>query len=179
MQLSAELDASDDPAEAFQAVRLPYWGDASMVLLVPRRPDGLAAVESGLSAERFAHILAGLTPHRVELTAPKFRTEFAADLGPSLQSLGLRLAFTPGANFSNLTDAAGELFLSLAVHKAFIAVDEVGTEAAAATGVSAAGGLFVRPPAPPLTVTADRPFLYAIRHEPTGRVLFWGRYCGE
>ncbi len=178
MHLSAELMAGDDPAESFQTVRLPYaGGQVSMVVLVPRKPDGLPALEAGLSAERFRARLAGLKSHRVELTLPKFRAEFEATLNGPLQSLGMRAAFTPSADFSKLT-SADKLMISLVVHKAFIEVDEAGTEAAAATGVVMTRAS-ARLPAPPLTVTADRSFLYAIRHEPTGRVLFWGRYCGE
>lgn len=178
MHLGAELSANDDAANDFQAVRLPYaGGQVSMVLLVPRKPGGLPGVESRLNAKHFAATLAGLRPRRVELTLPKFKAEFEATLNGPLQSLGMKAAFTPSADFSKLTSAE-KLLMSLVVHKAFIEVDEVGTEAAAATGA------VMRPtsmpmPAPPLVVTADRPFLYALYHEPAGRVLFWGRHSGE
>ena len=177
MHLSAELRAGDDPADDFQAVRLPYaGGQVSMVLLVPRKPDGLPAVESRLSADRFRATLAGLKPHRVELTLPKFKAEFEATLNAPLQSLGMKAAFTPSADFSKLT-SADKLMISLVVHKAFIEVDEAGTEAAAATG-AVMRTTSARLPAPPLTITADRPFVYALYHEPAGRVLFWGRQSG-
>ena len=177
MHLGAELSARDDPAEDFQAVRLPYkGGQASMILLVPRKPGGLAALEASLSADRFAATLAGLKPYQVELTLPKFRAEFEATLNEPLQALGMKSAFTRAADFSKLTSAA-ELAISLVVHKAFIEVNETGTEAAAATG-AVMTRTSAPVPRPPLAIRADRPFAYALLHEPTGRVLFWGRQGG-
>ena len=177
MHLGAELRASDDPAEPFRAVRLPYRGGTSMLLLVPRAPDGLPLVEARLSAGHFAATVTGLTTYRVELTLPRFGAEFAADLAGPLRALGINRAFDPAsADFSGVTPHPDGLFVSHVAHKAFIRVDERGTEAAAATGGGMGGGRGrLPPPAPPLTIIADRPFVYAICHDGTGRALFWGR----
>ncbi len=107
------------------------------------------------------------------LALPKFRLETAVDLVPVLRQLGVREAFTDDADFGGITQAA-RLAIDAVAHKAFIDVDEQGTEAAAATAVSFRPLAAVLGP-PPVTMTVDRPFLFAIAHLPTGLPLFLGQ----
>jgi serpin B len=156
--------------EGYQAVSLPYGvSGVSMVLLVP--PAGqFEAFESSLNAERVDAILKGLGRWSVTLSMPKFDFESSFDLGETLATMGMPDAFSELADFSGMTGSP-ELFISAVVHKAFISVDEEGTEAAAAT--AAVGGAYSLPPHVDLTV--DRPFVFLIRDYETGAILFVGR----
>ncbi len=162
--------AQDDD---YQAVALPYTGAAEMVLLLPT-PGTYAAFEANLDAERVQNMVTRLEQRKVALTMPVFRFETMLDLTDLLASLGMSAAFTPGeADFSGM-DGTRELFLSAAFHKAFVAVDEQGTEAAAASAV-VGGVTSVEDPEEPVRVTLDRPFIFFIREQTTGTVLFVGR----
>jgi len=163
------VEASD-----FQAIDLPYeGGELSMLILLPRE-GGFPAFEESLTQARLEAITAALraVPGRIEL--PKFRYAAAGfSLKDALRTLGVRAAFDPqSADLSGMTEA-GRLWLSDCFHKGFIAVDENGTEAAAATAV--AGVAVSGPPAPAFVMRVDRPFLLAIRDVPTGALLFLGR----
>ena len=128
-----------------------------------RRPAGRAAGRAGPGARRpaaCAALLAGTARHQVTLALPKFRLETALDLIPVLRRLGVTQAFTASADFGGITDAA-RLAVSAVAHKAYIDVDEQGTEAAAATAVSFRPTAAFRA-AQPVTMTVDRPFLFAI-----------------
>ncbi len=158
--------------EGFQAVVLPYRdGRLAMAVVLPDGP--LAALGPALAAGGLRGPLAGTARHQVTLALPKFRLETALDLIPVLRRLGVRQAFTADADFGGITDAA-RLAVSAVAHKAYIDVDEQGTEAAAATAVSFRPLAAFRPP-PPVTMTVDRPFLFAIVHTPTGLPLFLGQ----
>jgi serpin B len=113
----------------------------------------------------------------VSVTLPRFKFTVPTELTGVLQKLGVNEAFDPNrANFSGMTEQAQGLFISRVIHKAFVEVDEVGTEAAAATAVTMALGSVAQQPTPPeRAFRADRPFLFVIKHEPTGAVLFLGR----
>lgn len=160
--------------EGWQAVRLPYAGDGSMLVIVP--DDGeMASFAADLDAELLEEIEANLSEHQIELGMPRY--EFGADfaLEPVLRALGMERAFTEpslpdGADFTGMTERR-ELYVHEVVHQAFIAVDEVGTEAAAATAVIV--GLESLPP--PAELEIDRPFLFVIQHQPTGELLFIGQ----
>ena len=160
---------------SLQAVELPYvMGRLSMVVLVPRQADGLAAVEKDLSSNLDAW-LGGLKSRRVDISLPRFKTTCSFLLSRELTALGMTDAFSSSAaDFSGMTGAE-KLFISEVVHKAYVAVDEEGTEAAAATAVLMAGGAARPPTDPPVVVKADRPFLFLIRHNGTGSILFIGR----
>ena len=108
---------------------------------------------------------------QVSLTMPKFEFESSLGLKVTLSDMGMPLAFTPSADFSGMTGNP-ELFITEVVHKAFVSVDEAGTEAAAATAVIV--GL-TAVPVSPVTVNIDRPFIFLIRDIETGAVLFLGR----
>lgn len=156
-----------------QVLAMPYAGDdLSMVVLLPQAKDGLAALESKLSAQNLKEWTDGLRRKEVVVHLPKFKAESSFDLNRSMQALGMINAFAAGqADFSGMTDR-NDLFISDAMHKAFIEVNEEGTKAAAATGI----GIVATSVQPmPVTFRADHPFLYLIRHEATGAILFMGR----
>ena len=158
--------------DGYQAVLLPYRdiGLAMAVLL----PDGpLAALRPKLAAAGFAGLLAGAARHQVTLALPRFRLEAAFDLVPALQRLGVVQAFGDEADFSGIT-GAGRLHIAAVAHKAYIDVDEHGTEAAAATAAAIAA-LAMTQALPPVTVIVDRPFVFAILDSTTGQPVFAGQ----
>jgi serpin B len=158
--------------DGYQAVLLPYRdiGLAMAVLL----PDGpLAPLRPKLAAAGLGGLLAGTARHQVTLSLPRFRVEAAFDLIPALRRLGVVAPFGDDADFSEITDAA-PLRIGAVAHKAYIDVDEQGTEAAAATAVVMRTAAAMRPP-PPVTMVADRPFLFAIIDTATGLPLFFGQ----
>ncbi len=153
----------------WQAAEIPYIGGSLAMTVI--LPDNLAAFERGFDAATLDAITSALADTQVTLTLPKFSIETKADLGALLAALGMPTAFGASADFSGIT-AAEQLAISAVIHQANIDVDEKGTTAAAATAVVLrATGM----PAQPVTVTADHPFLFALRDVPTGTVLFLGR----
>ena len=155
-----------------KVLELPYKGDeVSMLVLLPDAPDGLPALEAKLTADTYRAWTTDLVRRDVLVYLPRFSVESRFALAPTLGAMGMPLAFTDRADFSGM-DGKRDLFLSAVVHKARVDVDERGTEAAAATGV-AIRTLAVQqePPA----FRADHPFLFVIRHNPTGAILFLGR----
>ena len=153
----------------WRAVEIPYIGDSlAMTVIVP---DDLAAFEQALTAEQLTSITAGLAETQVSLTFPKFSIETKAELADVLAALGVPSAFDDRADFSGITTAE-KLEISDVIHQANIDVDEKGTEAAAATAVVMRATAM---PAEPVTLTVDRPFLFALRDVPTGAILFLGR----
>ena len=159
--------------EGYQAIELPYrGGDMSMVLLLPD-PGWFEAFEASLTGERFAEIVSELAHEDVQLTLPKFTFEDEFRLGETLREMGMTDAFSaPLADFSGM-NGRRDIAIGEVVHKAFVAVDEEGTEAAAATAVIMVGTGIA--PAEPIRLVFDRPFLFAIRDRATGTVLFLGR----
>jgi serpin B len=153
----------------FRAAALPYdGGQLAMVIVVP---DDLAQLEASLTAQTFADVRAALSTHSLEIALPKFKFEAPLPLRETLQALGMTEAFVDGvADFSRI-DGTRDLVITDVVHKGFIAVDEKGTEAAAATAV-VIGPTSAPPPA---TLAVDRPFLFFIQDLPTGAILFVGR----
>jgi len=156
-----------------QVLSLPYRGEGmSMVILLPRKEGGLRDLEARLDAEQLAAWLAELRPTHVRVALPRFEFESSFDLTGTLAEMGMRDPFDPErADFSEMTEE--ELFISLVLHKAFVAVDEEGTEAAAATAVLMT--LTGAPLEPTVEFRADHPFLFLIRHSETGLILFLGR----
>lgn len=154
-------------------VEIPYrGGETSMVVVLPKAKDGLPALEKGLDAKKLAAWLDRLSGEAVDLRLPRFSFTADYDLSTVLPGMGMKDAFTAGAaDFSGITTKE-PLFVGPVLHKAFIAVDEAGTEAAAATVVMMLkGGM----PENPVVFTADHPFLFLIRHRATGTILFLGR----
>ena len=157
--------------EGYQVVELPYQGNEfSMVILVPEQGT-FAQFEETLTAQTLASILQNMDYGEVNLTMPKFKFESAFSLGGTLSEMGMPLAFSMQADFSGM-DGTDRLYIRDVVHKAFVSVDEAGTEAAAATAVvMAEKGM----PAKPFEIKIDRPFLFMIRDIQTGTILFLGR----
>lgn len=173
MRQVERLDYAEDTIA--QVLTLPYrGGDCSLVVVLPRARDGLAALERDLTPERLGHWLAKRSAARVDVRLPRFETTYAVRLRGPLERLGLALPFAEQADLSGMT-AEERLRIGAVFHKAFVALDEHGTEAAAATVVAVRTlGLPAAEP-DPIPFVADRPFLFAIVHEPTGCALFMGR----
>ena len=158
--------------DGYQAVLLPYRdiGLAMAVVL----PDGpLPALRPKVAAAGLGGLLAGTARHQVTLSLPRFRLEAAFDLIPALRRLGVTEAFGDNADFSGVTDAE-PLRIGAVAHKAYIDVDEHGTEAAAATAIVIRAMAAFRAP-PPVTMVVDRPFLFAIIDTATSLPLFLGQ----
>lgn len=155
----------------YQAVELAYdGGQLLMLLIVPHRGE-LAAVESMLSADDVARIRSELREHLVDLALPKFSFRSLVPAKAPLQALGMVEAFSSkDADLSGM-NGQGNLHIQDVVHQGFVAVDEKGTEAAAATAVIV-GTTSIPPQA---TLHVDRPFVFAIIDRPTGATLFLGR----
>jgi len=157
--------------EGYQAVELPYdGGELSMVILLPEAGQ-FEAFEEELQAQQASDIISDLQPARVALTMPRFEFDSEFSLKDTLAEMGMPIAFSSAADFSGMTGNR-ELFISDVVHKAFVAVDEAGTEAAAATAVIMD---LTAVPETPVEVTIDRPFIFLIRDIETGAILFVGR----
>lgn len=151
-------------------LELPYAGERlSMVLLLPKQVDGLAAVEQSLSTENLHKWLGRLRRAPVRVSLPRFKLDFRTDLAKTLEAMGMRDAFSAGkADFSGMTGRR-ELFIAMVIHQARVDVNEEGTEAAAATAVKMKKG------GPISAFVADHPFLFLIRDRQTGSILFVGR----
>jgi serpin B len=161
----------------YQAVELPYVGDeVSMVLLLPGE-GRFSDFEASLRGQKWKAIVQGLKEQRIRLSLPRFRYEprESFSLKAGLVGLGIRDAFDPErADFTGIADVHAErLYIQDGFHKGFIAVDEDGTEATAATGISI--GIVSAPPPPVAVMRVDRPFLLAIRDVATETILFLGR----
>jgi serpin B len=159
--------------EGLQAVELPYaGGQLSMLVLLPE--DGKFNEVSGkLDLSTLDGLINSLEYKEVNLTLPKFTFEYNLGLNGYLKQLGMTEAFDPTlADFSGM-DGAKDLYISDVLHRAFVAVDEAGTEAAAATVVIM--DVTSMPVEQPIEFKADRPFIFAIRDNATGTLLFLGR----
>jgi serpin B len=155
----------------YQAVELPYDGqELSMVILLPKAGQ-FDTFEKRLDAELVKAIIDKLEANQVALTMPKFEYESSFGLKEALSTLGMEVAFTTNADLSGM-NGKRDLLIQDVLHKAFVSVDEAGTEAAAATAVIV--GLTAVPPEP-ITVTIDRPFIFFIRDIPTDSIIFVGR----
>jgi serpin B len=168
--------------DGFTAVALPYSGsELQLLVLIPDEISGLKKLESKLNGELLRQ-LAKVEHQDVDLELPKFKFEPPTiPLRDNLEALGMKTAFDDpqgSANFDKISPRRPDKYLAISnvFHKTFIAVDEKGTEAAAATAVVVDLVLALRiPPKEPIHVKVDRPFLYAIQHVPSGACLFIGR----
>jgi serpin B len=157
------------------ALQMQYaGGDLSMLVLLPHDPAGLGALEKTLNLAKLKSVLGRLQREPdLELWFPKFKLDSKFNLRESLVKMGMPTAFSNHADFSGI-DGTQNLAISEVVHRAFVSVDETGTEAAAATGaeMSALGG----PPPPSRPVfRADHPFIFLIMDHKAGTILFMGR----
>ena len=155
----------------YQAVEIPYDGrELSMIVILPSEGQ-FKSFEGSLDAQNVGTIIDNLQSKQVDLSLPKFEFESSLNLKQTLIKLGMPEAFSDHADFSGITGNK-ELSITDVVHKAFVSVDEEGTEAAAATAVIV--GL-TSAPAMPISVKVDRPFIFLIRDMETGAILFVGR----
>ncbi len=169
--------------EGFIAASVPYVGnDLQFLVLLPDDVNGLHALESKLTEDMLAKCAKLETREEVDLHLPKFKFEPPTiALAEKLQALGMKSAFDiprGSANFDGIAPRKPNdyLYISNVFHKTFIAVDEKGTEAAAATAVVMMRATAIAGPKPkPIEVSVDRPFVYAIQHMPSGVCLFLGR----
>jgi serpin B len=170
--------------DGFTAVSLQYIGGGlQLLILLPDAHDGLPALEHKLTPALLAEC-ASLAPSFVDLYLPKFKLEPPSmALGGQLQQLGLKTAFDVpkrSANFDHMAPRKPDDYLAISdvFHKAFLSLDEEGTEAAAATVVvmmEAAGAMMDENKPQPIEVHVDHPFIFAIQHVPSGECLFLGR----
>jgi serpin B len=162
------LDAGE-----LQVLEMPYAGkELSMVVLLPKKVDTLADLERSLSADKLAGWLDRLREQEVIVSLPKFKATSEFALKGALEALGMKKAFQmPGADFSGI-NGKDDLYITAVVHKAYVDVNEEGTEAAAATGVVV--GVRSAPAAKP-EFRADHPFVFLIRDTRNDSVLFLGR----
>ncbi|MBP7686166.1 MAG: serpin family protein, partial [Deltaproteobacteria bacterium] len=157
-------------------VELDYGiGDYAMTFVVPDRADALAALERRFDRAWLAEGLAAMSDTQVTLGVPKFRIE--ADRPLALRSvlgaMGVSQVFTSEADLTGIAPRSEQLMVSEAFHKAFLELDEAGTEAAAATAIATRTGA-AAPPEGGTRVVLDRPFLFALRDRDSGAMLFLG-----
>lgn len=165
-----------DNPDGVKLLELPYRGGRlSMVVVLPNQVDGLSQIEDQLDFETLAGWTNAMREQTVEVYLPRFTMTRQFILNSSLQALGLTGVFQPGG-LLGLSDSpeARELLVSLVAHKAFIEVNEEGTEAAAATAV-VVDRASIAEPKPNPEFRADHPFLYFIQDRETGAILFMGR----
>jgi serpin B len=161
-----------------QMLSLPYEHSTgkqlSMVVLLPRA-DNLTGIEASLSADTLSAMLQSAGSQRVMVYLPKFTVKTGyTRMGDTLAAMGMPTAFSAGADFSGM-DGRKDLFISDVIHQAFVDVNEEGTEAAAATAVVMRLAAAPGNPAPVPVFRADHPFIFLIRDDETGTILFMGR----
>ena len=160
--------------EDVQLIEMPYTGDeVSMLVVLPRAGSlmTLSALEGALSPQMLEEWSANLHEEEVKVYFPRFEMTWGTeDISGHLQALGMRLAFTAGADFTGMSDRR-DLFIGPVFHKAFVSVNEEGTEAAAATAVVMKREAVMDTP----EFRADHPFMFFIRENATGEILFMGR----
>ncbi|MFC1947748.1 serpin family protein [Chloroflexota bacterium] len=157
--------------EGYKAVELQYdGGELSMIILLPNGGQ-YEPFEEQLTAEKANEIIDGLKYTQVALSMPKFEFESEFKMKDTLSAMGMPIAFGSGADFSGMTGGK-DLYIDQVIHKAFVSVDEAGTEAAAATAVDMK---LTSMPAEPVKVNVDHPFIFLIRDIKTGTILFIGR----
>jgi len=168
----------------FQVLAIPYKNsELALVILLPRHVDGLPSLEQSMTPDRMQGWIGQLrSTSEVVVTMPKFKIESQFDVGGKLSAMGMARAFDPHrANFSGMVPKGemqrdGSLYISAVIHKAIVEINEEGTVAAAATAVSMDSYRVVRlESAPPHVFRADHPFLFLIRDNRSGSILFAGR----
>ena len=158
----------------YKMIKLPYKGEKqSMVVVLPHADVSLAEVEEEINSSSFQQLTYGYKPD-VELALPKFKITKPLSLNSYLQDMCIRIAFTDKADFSLMTESQ-DLMISDVIHKAFIEVNEEGTEAAAATAVVMVLTSTIAEEPKPETFVADHPFLFYIIDDQTQAILFMGR----
>jgi serpin B len=159
--------------DALQVLELAYDGeDLSMIVLLPKKKDGLPQLERSLTAENLTRWTSILRKRKVKVFLPRFKMTSQFRLDQTLAAMGMADAFNPDkANFAGMDGRSNWLYIGAVIHKAFVDVNEEGTEAAAATAVVMR--IKMARPSPPPTFRADHPFLFLVRD--SGSILFIGR----
>jgi serpin B len=160
----------------FQVLEIPYKSKAlSLIVLLPKERSGLPGLEASMTASNMQQWLSRVAPvSKVIVTIPRFKSTQEFELSNALRALGMPQAFGGGADFSGMTGKR-DFAISAVIHKAFVDVNEEGTEAAAATAVTMRA-LAMRAPGPPSPVfRADHPFVFLIRDNGSRSILFMGR----
>lgn len=163
-------------AESFQLLDLPYEShDLSMIVILPKQKDGLKDLEKSLTAANLEKWMNARKPYEVDIKLPKFKFTAQFKLKDTLAAMGMPIAFSTRADFSGMTSIE-KLMISDVIHKAFVDVHEKGTEAAAATAVIMKTlSAPIRPKVELVNFHADHPFVFLIRDNRTGSILFAGR----
>ena len=158
-----------------RAIEITYKDNkASMVILLPNTSDGISELGKSSDYKYYQEIIEGLQSTDVHLSLPKFKMDLQLELRSTLSQMGMPLAFSPdGADFSGMTGSR-DLYISKVIHQAFVNVDEKGTEAAAATAV-VMEMTAIRNPAEPKIFNANHPFIFLIKDNTTGSILFMGK----
>jgi serpin B len=159
-----------------QILKAPYVRDLAMYILLPKKPAALAGIEAGLTSDKLKALFSSTVTKEVAVSLPRFKIEEKYELNSVLKSMGMPDAFDRDkADFSGMAALNPEerLYISKVIHKAFVDVDEKGTEAAAATAIVMEKlAMAQRKPA---EFKADHPFIFAICDNTTGSILFMGR----
>jgi serpin B len=170
--MSTEGSFATHDGDGWQAVQLAYGGEELEMLIIVPDTGRFTEIEGRLAEGLVGDIPAGSQRGHRSLAMPKFEVRTPLPLNDALQELGMPDPFVPGvADFTGIhADPEYVLYIQAVIHEAFVAVDETGTEAAAATAV-----IIGTDSAGPAPIAVDRPFLWAIRDVPTGAILFLGR----
>jgi len=157
--------------DGFTLAELPYGqGNFVMDILLPNEINGAAGFLTSLNDANLKSWTGKMTEKKVNVSLPKFKYAYKIELSQILSDMGMEIAFTDKADFSNISDL--DLYISFVLHQSFIETNEEGTEAAAATivGISTTSA-----PSDPEILNIDHPFIYLIRETETNTVLFAGR----
>lgn len=162
-----------------QILEVPYAGhQVAMTIILPHPGVDINSIESELDNDKLKFMLSDYDiPQPAHLLMPKFKLEHSVELSESISALGAPEAFDQNkANFKGISDIGSGLYISKVLHKAFVDVNEEGTEAAAATGMIMMTRCMPMREIPPIEFKCDRPFLFAIHDKSSGNVLFMGKY---
>ncbi|UCC85344.1 MAG: serpin family protein [Gemmatimonadota bacterium] len=169
MSFGTPADVRTYADQEVEVLDLYYGGKAySMTILLPATGGDLDVLVGSLDSERWQEIVNGLATTNADVVLPKFTLEYELEMKDVLAALGMGIAFTDLADFSKIRSSGG-LYISKVKHKTFVDVNEEGTEAAAVTSVE------IREVSMPPTFVIDRPFLFAIREQFSGTILFMGK----
>ena len=171
MMSNSELVLNYVQGDGYQAVELPYSGNTAAMDIIMPDNDNFQKFETTIDAQTLNHIFNSMQSQPIALGLPKFTFSTNFSLSDQLKSLGMTDAFSDQADFSGMTGNR-DLFISDVIHKAFVAVDEKGTEAAAATAPIMAG---MSSPMQKVLLVIDHPFIFIIRDLKSGQILFMGR----
>ncbi len=160
-----------------QILDMPYsGGNISMMILLPKQDSQLSTLEQTLTSGKLMGWESDLKDQRVEVYIPKFKFDTEYLMAKDLQDMGMKAAFSPDADFSGMSGQK-DLYISSVIHKAYIEVNEEGTEAAAATAVEMEASVSPNEPQGPTipVFRADHPFIFFIQDKETGAILFMGK----